>query len=411
VARSFSVPSIALRVLGLAVAGALAAPAAVPDQTPAATTARSPLVKILEPPDFWGAYAIWGSTGGDMRGHIWIGVTSNDKASGSAHLYELDPDSDIFADRGNVVAELERLGLRRPGEIQMKIHSRIVQAQDRYQYFSSMDESGENDNGSKLPTWGGHLWRRGRAPGWEHLAATREALIAVTTGGPYVYALGYFNHVLYQFDTRTQRLRSVMVGSAGGHVSRNFFVDARGHAFVPRVTSTGPNQAAAFLVEYDPSLQELNAQPLAEYFERTPDNSHGIVAVHPGPGGSWFFATGKGRLYQIEPKLTGPATLTDLGWFHPAGSRYVASMFRDDRTNVLYGVALQNSYGARRFEWVARVPNGTATAAPFPYGTAAEFPAGAVLYGSMTRDSKGRCYLVGTMNYKPMVLQVTPPAG
>src|SRR5229473_700087 len=166
-------------------------------------------------------------------------MTSNDdRGSGSAHLFELNPDTSTFSDRGNVVAELERLGLRRPGETQMKIHSRIVQAQDGYQYFSSMDESGENEDGSKLPTWGGHLWRRGRGPGWEHLAATREALIAVATGGPYVYALGYFNHVLYQFDTRTRRLRSVTVGSAGGHVSRNFFVDARGHAFVPRITKS-----------------------------------------------------------------------------------------------------------------------------------------------------------------------------
>src|SRR5207244_299265 len=104
--------------------------------------------------------------------------------SGSAHLFEFDPSTEVFSDRGNVVAELERLGIRRLHETQMKIHSRIVQASDGFLYFSSMDESGEADDGSKLPTWGRHLWRRGPSGVWEHLAATPEALIAVATGGP-----------------------------------------------------------------------------------------------------------------------------------------------------------------------------------------------------------------------------------
>jgi hypothetical protein len=384
----------------------------VPSQAPKSSegvTARSPLVEVLKPPDYWGAYAIWGATGNDAQGHVWIGITSNDDSSASAHLYEFDPDANTFADRGNVVAELQRLGLRRPGEKQMKIHSRIVVAQDGYQYFSSMDETGEAEDGSKLPTWGGHLWRRGRTTGWEHLAATREALIAVATGGPYVYALGYFNQVLYQFDTRTRRLRSVAAGAIGGHVSRNFFVDARGHAFVSRITRTNGNQASASLVEFDPALTELGAQPLAEYFEAAPDDSHGIVAVHPGPNGVWFFATGKGRLYQIEPRPTGTATLTDLGWFHPGGPRYVASMFRDDRSGALYGVASHSGNGDQQFEWITHVPNGLVTAAPFPYGNTPQFPNGALLYGSMTRDAKGRFYVVGSMNYKPVILRVTAP--
>ena len=41
---------------------------AVPDST----------VRVLTLPDFWGAYAIWGSSGADSGGRIWFGVTSND---------------------------------------------------------------------------------------------------------------------------------------------------------------------------------------------------------------------------------------------------------------------------------------------------------------------------------------------
>lgn len=371
-------------------------------------TGTSPLVRVLVPPDFWGSFAIWGATGSDRRGHLWFGMTSNDEKTGSAHLYELDPVSSTFSDRGNVVQELERLGLRRPGEIQMKIHSRIVEAPDGFQYFASMDESGENADGSRLPTWGGHLWRRGKGPGWEHLATTREALIAVAAGGPYVYALGYFNHVLYQFDTRTKAVRSVAVGAAGGHVSRNFFVDARGHAFVPRVTVVATNQLVASLVEFNATLKEVAAQPLAEYFERGLDDSHGIVSVHPGGNNRWFFTTGKGRLYQVEPKPNGPSAVNDLGWFHPAGARYVASMFRDDRTGTLYGAALPSSNGSTTADWIVRPLTGVPTVAPLPYGDKPTFENRVLLYGSMSRDSAGRFYVVGTSRYKPVILQITP---
>src|SRR5580704_7475381 len=99
-------------------------PTRSPQSAPASPAAgASPTVRLLNPPDYWGSYAIWGSTGTDRRGHLWFGMTSNDPKSGSAHLYEYDPTADSFTDRGNVVAELTRLGLRRPGETEMKIHS------------------------------------------------------------------------------------------------------------------------------------------------------------------------------------------------------------------------------------------------------------------------------------------------
>lgn len=107
---------------------------------------------------------------------------------------------------------------------------------------------------------------------------------------------------------------------------------------------------------------------------------------------------------------TSPAAVEDIGWFHPGGSRYVASMFRDDASGALFGVAYASNYGAEEFEWVRRLPRGPATVAAFPYGTEQRFPHGAVLYGSMTRDQAGRFYVVGSMNYKPLVLQVTPAA-
>src|SRR5262245_22193674 len=39
---------------------------------------KPPAVQILQPPDFAGASAIWGSTGADRSGHIFFGLTSDD---------------------------------------------------------------------------------------------------------------------------------------------------------------------------------------------------------------------------------------------------------------------------------------------------------------------------------------------
>src|SRR5262245_58284867 len=39
---------------------------------------KPPAVQILQPPDFAGASAIWGSTGADRSGHIYFGLTSDD---------------------------------------------------------------------------------------------------------------------------------------------------------------------------------------------------------------------------------------------------------------------------------------------------------------------------------------------
>ena len=100
--------------------------------------------------------------------------------------------------------------------------------------------------------------------------------------------------------------------------------------------------------------------------------------------------------------------MSDEGWFHPAGKRYVASLFRDPASGALYGVASPSSYGTRTFEWVTHKADGGISVATFPYGAETTFPESAVLYGSMTHDKAGRFYVVGSMHYKPVVLQVTP---
>ena len=128
-----------------------------------------PRVRVIPVPDFPGAHAIWGSTGRDRRGHIWFGV-SVDGGEYSARLFEYDPVRDQVIPRGDVISARKAAGLHTPGERQVKIHSRIVQADDGYLYFASTDEQGERPDGSAPPKWGSHLWRL--KPGenvWQHL--------------------------------------------------------------------------------------------------------------------------------------------------------------------------------------------------------------------------------------------------
>ena len=52
-----------------------------------------PRLVPIKLPDFKGAYAIWGATGRDVRGHIWVGVSATGVAIPSAHLIEYVPET------------------------------------------------------------------------------------------------------------------------------------------------------------------------------------------------------------------------------------------------------------------------------------------------------------------------------
>jgi hypothetical protein len=379
----------------------------------------SPATRLLALPVEQGDHSIWGATGQDRHGHLWFGVSNTGGPPSSARLVEYDPTTDAFTARGHVVSELNRAGVLRPGEQQAKIHSRIVQ-EGEFLYFASMDESGENPDGSKLPTWGGHLWRISLGTfRWDHLLASPEALIALGSGGGHVYALGYFKHVLYRFDTRTSRADHVEVGSVDGHISRNLAVDRRGHAYVPRLRASnaadGRRRVSVELVEFDPSLNERRATPIAadHYLGRdNPTDAHGIVGLQTLADGSIAFTTHAGRLYLLVPPAPGgrePATVTDLGWIHPRGTSYPASLFTSDGRQV-HTLARSANAATLPWEWVScqplaplecRVRRLEFPSVPFD-------PTRAIFYGSSTRDIRGGHYVVGIANDRPVVVRIQP---
>jgi hypothetical protein len=389
------------------------------------------VVEVVLPP-FPGAHAIWGATGQDESGHIWFGVSAANTPLPSAHLLEYDPQSALISDRGNVVDQLTQAGVVRAGEHQAKIHSRIVQGPQGYLYFSSMDEEDEHEDGSRLPTWGGHLWRLQLSTHrWQHLLSAPEALIAVAAGDRFVYALGYFGHVLYQYDTTTGAIQHVAVGSVDGHISRNFIVDYRGHAYVPRLraeqSATGRRVIRASIVEFGHDLREVKETPIAydHYVHHDdPTGSHGIVSLQEMVDKSWFFNTHVGFLFHVVPPPASgsaishaPADVVSVSWFHPDGRNYVASLFTPDGTGTLLGLSHDNLVegGKAGFQWLTcDLANVSCRIAPFtPKTPDAATVLRAGFYGSATRDANNDHYVVGTVpaergDTRPIVLRVRP---
>jgi hypothetical protein len=252
--------------------------------------------------------------------------------------------------------------------------------------FASMDESGELDDGSLLPTYGSHVWKVDRANRWTMLKKVPEGIIASAAGGDAVWFLGYFGHVVYRYDTKTEVITQTRVGATGGHVSRNFVVDDRGHAFVPRVRS-----GQASLVELNPEMDEVAVTPLADYDCSPNADSHGIVSWAKLKDGTLAIVTDGGRLYTISK-----GTVTDRGRMHPAGNAYLSCLISPDGVNQL--IAIGHRKGV--YDWVEfdlGTNHGTVKPITIPV------PDGAtniLVYGSGVRDLAGRWYVAGAFAAK-----------
>ncbi len=368
---------------------------------------RAPRVRELNLPAFDNATSVWGALGRDARGHIWVGVSAQN-AGMSAHLLEYDPAADAWHDHGSVLAQLKAAGLLRENQGQIKIHSRIVTAGDGWLYFASSDEEGEDPGTGALPRWGGHLWRMHPVDHyWQHLLAVPEGLVAVSGVGRYVYALGYWGHILYQYDTATREVKRIAVGSVDGHVSRNFLSDIRGHAYVPRVARRADGSLTADLVEFDETLREIAATPLAFYLgQGSPGENHGIVGLAYLPDGRMAFTTHIGHLYLIAPGDSGKSSVIAVGDLHPKGDAYTPSLFQLADTSMVAGVVQRQG----RFEWLV-YDLSKRLGGVFPLDTADLQKV--LLYGSVSRDNAGRVYVGGWAaqvagSQRPLVMQIDP---
>jgi len=373
-----------------------------------------PTVKAIPVPVTEYEDAIWGATGRDSRGHIWFAVSKANRPGAGADLFELVPETDEVIHRGNVLEELKRAGLDKPDQQQMKIHSKIYEV-DGDLYYVSMDEKGEDERTLAQPVFGSHLWRlRLSDNAWEHLLTIPEAMVGIAVGGGKVYCLGYWHHTLWQYDIATGESRSIQVGSCFGHVSRNLVADARGHVYVPHCAQTAGLLQAA-LVEYDTDLREVGRSQLPLYYNGTANWSYGITALQPLADGGIALLTHNGWLTIIRPQQNGPARVEQVGWFHPNGPQMSDCLFLDKTGRYLMGAA-QNA--SRLSDWVTYdLLTGRRTTAPLSDGDPAQPSWGRrMVFGSLTRDDQGRCYVVGQVpkvdgeGMRPLLLQISPNA-
>jgi len=351
--------------------------------------------------------AIWGATGRDSEGNIYVGVSTYAKEDRTAYLFQYDPITEKSVLQGDVLSQLKRLNIYRPGMGQSKLHSKFYQAEDGYLYFSSFDEKGETSEIN--PTWGGHLWRKlPHSVEWEHILASEDALIAVNTDGRFVYALGYWDHVLYQYDTVNQSINKVTVGSVKGHISRNFLVTQNGHVFVPKVEFSANNTLIVNLNEYDSALNLVASTPLEHYLYDNKHSKHGIVSYINMKNGDIYFVTAVGALYKISQTNNNKHQVNFevfLSETDEAGG-YFPSLFSLNGENFL-GV-LGRLPSSKHYSWLVYETSTKTTAI---YDLKSLYSRN-LLYGSVTRDNSGRLYVVGVdrsnrSKHQPMILQLS----
>jgi hypothetical protein len=373
-----------------------------------------PTIRSIRIPAFPGAGAVGDATGRDGRGHVWFGVSSAAASDPSARLMEYDPDADRVTPRGDVLGELHKCGLFRPGERQGTIRTRIVQAADGFLYFASSEGPGDADDTPPGPG-GSHLWRvRPQDGKWEHLLAAPEGLFAAACGGRYVYAPGHPQQVLYQYECATGRVRSARVGWDGDFSANALVADARGHAYVPRLRKTAAG-ATLVLAEFDGELAEVGELPLDRPGQ--PAGGHPqLVAAQPLADRSLALVADRGSLFRLTPgEGDRPARVAALGAFHPRGNADVFSLFSPDGARYLMGLARRPGRRDGRCEWlVCDLQTGKPVVVPASIpGEDGREPDGLSLRGSMTRDDAGRFYLGGTYRRgdtpRPLLLQMRLP--
>lgn len=367
-----------------------------------------PRIKEVPLPEIDSVDAIWGATGRDDEGNIYIGMSSHGGDYGSAYLYQLEPKTERLIAQSDVITQLKLNNVYRNGMRQNKLHSKFYQADDGYIYFSSFDEGGEAEGIN--PTWGGNLWRkRPHDLNWEHLLATEEALVAVNTNGRYVYALGYWNHVLYQYDIKTSNISRITVGSVKEHVTRNFLVDELGHAYIPELVMNDFNEIQIQLVEFDEKLNKVGSYFMPSYKNDDISSHHGIVAYTTMRNGDIYFTTADGGLYQISPFEKGEQKLRYKGMMHPEGEAYIAFLSPVDGINLIRAISKRKlSENKFEIESLSYEVNLNLTHVKKLPLIDINKP---LIYGSNTRSNNGDSYMVGwkkakKSGYSPLLLRI-----
>ncbi|MDT0593572.1 hypothetical protein [Glaciecola petra] len=336
--------------------------------------------------------AIWGAMGIDDKGRFYFGVSTYSSYHDTAFLYQYNPKTKTLQAQSDVISQLKHNQVYRDGMSQNKLHSKFYQANDGYIYFTSFDETGESVSKGITPIHGGHFWRKKpNSENWEHLLATKEALIALNTDGRFIYALGYWGHVLYQYDTLSKRFNRTNVGAFPGHISRNILVNSDGSIFVPQVQKNPDNSINSYLVEYDSELNITDRHEMDHYMYAGKHSDHGITSFTQMKNGEIYFATGTGALYHIQKIANNKHDLVFVDFMSDTAEQgnYISNLFSIDGYGFLVG--LWQKHNTRVHRWfIHEVTSGITVS----YSVSDKIGE-PILYGSHTKDNNGHMYMVG----------------
>ena len=152
-------------------------------------------------------------------------------------------------------------------------------------------------------------------------------------------------------------------------------------------------------------MKEVGATRLDNYIDpRAGRDSHGIIGLTYLANGSIVVSTHRGYLYRITPANSGAGKVEGLGWIHPDGPSYAASLFPIDGVHDLAAVTTVEGAAAQWVVYDLRTRQGRARPLPLKV----QDP---LLYGTSTRDDSGRFYVVGWQKnlphgHKPVMLQI-----
>lgn len=366
-----------------------------------------------------GGDSIWGALGVTAEDNVWVGISGSGSRGGQ--LMSLKANDNVARSRGSVVDQRSPDQSPEANQNQTKIHSRIREADDGFVYFTSMDETGESWSDNRLPQYGGRLWRL--KPGqeaWEQVITAPEALIALETTGRYVYALGYWGHVLYQFDTYSGRTEQLQIGSDCGHVSRNLLVDLREHVYVPKVISkAGRSECRAedmtvSLAEISPAMQIVAEHPLPGYLGKSaPHHSQGITAYAYRQDQSIIFSTLNGDLYHLIAHGHQPALILQLGNMLPQVKSQVTNLVSLDGKSLLGAAVMLRGKQQKGLHWLIHDTSTIdTTAIPIKLPADLQQFRALLLYGSGIRDGQGHVYVGGRIQHqdgriRPLLLRLS----
>ena len=218
-----------------------------------------------------------------------------------------------------------------------------------------------------------------------------------------VVAQGYFGHVLYQYNVKTKKINKKELGTYKGHVSRNIFMDHRGHVYGIRARLASSQEAEGVyklngdrvrisLTELDTQLREIHDWPLSDYEPSGDTGSHGITGFSEMLDGSIVFVTHSGALWRV--RMDGrDSQLERLGWLNPLGKSYCASLFCPYGDRYVCGFVPQNG----QFFWsVFDIRLSRSVLLPFDDASQKILTQkGLLVYGCETLDDNSNAYVVG----------------